>query len=60
MEVLSFLTHHLDRIAVLPAQNRTVGGLGGPSTDLSPDARSILYVQPDQVQNEIMVMENFR
>ncbi len=41
--------------AVIPPE-----GVYSSAIALSPDARSILYVQADQVQSEIMVVENFR
>jgi hypothetical protein len=60
IEVFSFLTHRLDRIAVLPREVIPFGTVGGLGIAVSPDARSILYVQADQIQNEITVVENFR
>ena len=60
IEVFSFLTHRLDRVAVLSREVIPLGGFGVPAIALSPDARSILYVQADQVQSEIMIVENFR
>ena len=60
IEVFYFLTHRLEQIALLPREVIPPEGFSTSAIALSPDARSILYVQADQVQSEIMVVENFR
>ncbi len=56
LEFFSFRTGKMARIAVLEKQPR----LWTSGLTVSPDGRTILYSQVDQVDSDIMLVENFR
>ena len=60
IEVFNLLSRRLEQVAVLPRESIPVEGYSTPAIALSPDARTILYLQADQIRSEIMVVENFR
>jgi Tol biopolymer transport system component len=60
IESFGFLARVIEHVAVLPRELIPFDGFATPAIAVSPDARSILYVQADQTQSEIMVLEKFR
>ena len=53
-------TRHLKTIAVLSKDSVPAGGWGFPAIAVSPDGRTILYVQAERPESHIQLVENFR
>jgi len=60
IECFDFATRHLRTVAVLPKDAEPAGGWGFPTIAVSPDGRSILYVQAERAESHILLVENFR
>lgn len=60
IELFGFRAPGIERVAALPREVIPFDGFATSSIAASRDGRSILYVQADQTQSEIMVLEQFR
>jgi hypothetical protein len=60
IESFGFLARVIEHVSVLPREVIPLDGFATSAIAISPDGRSILYVQADQTQSEIMVLEKFR
>ena len=60
IEFFDFATRHLRTVAVLPKDAEPAGGWGFPTIAVSPDGRSVLYVQAERAESHIQLVENFR
>jgi Tol biopolymer transport system component len=60
IESFGFRAPGIERVAALPREMIPFDGFATSAIAASRDGRSILYVQADQTQSEIMVLEKFR
>jgi Tol biopolymer transport system component len=60
IESFGFRAPGIERVAALPREMIPFDGFAASAIAASRDGRSILYVQADQTQSEIMVLEKFR
>jgi dipeptidyl aminopeptidase/acylaminoacyl peptidase len=60
IEFFDFATRRVAIIAVLPKDAEPAGGWGFPAIAVSPDGRSVLYVQAERTESHIQLVENFR
>ena len=59
-QFFDFATRHLATVAVLPKDGVPPGGWGTPAIAVSPDGKTILYVQAERTESHIQLVENFR
>jgi Tol biopolymer transport system component/DNA-binding winged helix-turn-helix (wHTH) protein len=60
IEFFDFANRHVATVAVLPKDAVPAGGWGFPAIAVSPDGRSVLYVQAERTESHIQLVENFR
>jgi len=60
IQFFDIATRRLTTVAVLPKDGVPAGGWGFPAIAVSPDARTILYVQAARTESHIQLVKNFR